>query len=478
MRQPSIFVLAWLATSFLPALAEQSANSKFVDKVSLDFPGMAAVIHVKNVSADKHLSAINLVPQESKMDFKISGTVYCNPGTNVRFKGAHAYFGNVALGGFGQLSTSATLYTETASVAYKEKKKDSVEYTEDTFSVPLASVKNGSPSLKVDPVAEINKKLQAHIQSGGKAVDFYQHDQEVVLQRPISLAGVCGNNTDNTVGFRTKNHTIQIKYQGDSKVFDKGQVNAHMGNQQPNQIGNNFPYKLDKADFQPNMPDYTGKCVPGVNPKIRINFQASGSEQGLIDLRVAAVSNTYGAHPHYFETSGIINNPGANSHVDFYFPLKEMLAQDKYSYMKEPNKTWNHNMRVEARYRNMKDGTWSEFKNFDTAVFKHRCIPGVTPGVNNMGGVKTNDQSPRPQLNIKRPPVQPDPTPQTNLKVQSMPSDPKPGLNIKTPPPVQSDPRPQMNLKVQPMRSDPEPKLNRTTQPVRPDPADKQSKTQ
>lgn len=91
--------------------------------------------------------------------------------------------------------------------------------------MPLAKVKNGGDSTKVDPVAEINKKLQVHLQNGGKAVDFYRNDQEIVLQRPISLAGICGNNSDNTVGFRTKNHTIQIKYKGDSKVFEKAQLN-------------------------------------------------------------------------------------------------------------------------------------------------------------------------------------------------------------------------------------------------------------
>lgn len=121
MKQKSFLALAWL-TACLPALAEQSANSEFVDNVKLDFTGMAAVIHVKNTSANKHVDFVNLVVQESKMDFKFSGTVYCNPGINVRFKGAHAYFGSVALGGFGQLSTTGTLHTEPATVAYKEKK--------------------------------------------------------------------------------------------------------------------------------------------------------------------------------------------------------------------------------------------------------------------------------------------------------------------------------------------------------------------
>ena len=440
-----------LLASSLPALAEQSAGSKFVDNVALEFPGMAAVIHVKNTSGNKHVDFVNLVAQESKMDFKFSGTVYCDPGTNVQFKGAHVYFGNVALGGFGQLSTTGTLHTETASVASLEKKNDIIEYTEDTFSVPLNKVKNGAASLVVDPIAEINKKLQAHLQGGGKAVDFYRNDQEIVLQRPISLSGICGNNSENTVGFRTKNHTIQIKYEGDSKVFQVAKLNAQLVNQPANQnINNNLPYKLDKADFQANIPDYVGQCMPDSNPKIRINLQGSGSEQGQIDLRVAAVSNVYAAYGNYFETSGIINNPANGSaHVDFYFPLKEMLANDKYSYMTQANnKTWNHNMRVEARYKNLQNGTWSEWKNFDSATFKHRCTPGVNPGVNN-GGIQYNNQQPNAPMGIK---ANPEPKAPLNIKA----AEPKASLNLKAQP-LSPEPKPQLKLQAKPLEPQQQP---------------------
>lgn len=444
-----------------PAFAEQSAGSKFVDNVALDFPGMAVVIHVKNTSANKHVDFVSLAAQETKMDFKISGTVYCDPGTNVLFKGAHAYFGNVALGGFGQLSTTGTLHTESASVAYLEKKNDPVEYTEDTFSVPLNKVKNGAASLVVDPLAEINKKLQAHLQGGGKAVDFYRNDQDIVLQRPISLAGICGNNSENTVGYRTKNHAVQIKYEGDNKVFQNAQLNAQLGNQMPNQLANNLPYQLDKADFQANIPDYVGKCEPNSNPKIRVNLQGSGSEQGQIDLRVAAVSNTYGAYGNYFETSGIMNNPqNGGSHVDFYFPLKEMLSQDKYSYMTQPNKTWNHNMRVEARYKNAQNGTWSAWKNFDTAVFKHRCMPNVNPGLGGNGGIQFNNQNPAPSMNIK-----------------SSSNEPKAPMKLNAQP-LKPDPKPQLNLKAQPPKPDPKPQLKLQAQPASPEPADQPKRAQ
>ena len=375
--------------------ANTSANSEFVDSMAMSFPGTAAVIRIKNTASNKHVDNVKLSVIDNSMAFTIAGRVDCDPGINVKFKGAHAYFGNVALGGFGQLVATSTLHTDTLQVGYKEKKNDVVEYTEDTFSVPLNKVKNGPENLKIDPLQALNEKLQAHLQGGGKAVDFFRNDQDIVLQRPLSLVGICGNNSDNSVGYITKNHTVQIKYEGDPAVFEQAKLNAQLVNNNPNQVNNILPFKLDKAEFQPNMPHYTGQCLPDKNPKIRMNFQVSGSERGLIDLRVAAVSNTYGAYPAYFTTTGMIRDPkNGGGYLDFEFPLKELISQQKYSYMTQVNKTWNHNMRIEARYKNLENGTWSEYKPFDTAVFRHRCTPVINPGVGNGGGVQGFDNSP------------------------------------------------------------------------------------
>ena len=267
------------------------------------------------------------------MKFDYSGTVHCDPGLGHKFKGAYMTFGPVNLSGE-SVNTHNGAYTVQTTVASSTKKNEVVEYVPNTFTVPLSKVKNAAPSLRVDPIAEINKKLQQHIQGGGKAIDFYKKDHTIVLQRPLSLSGLCGTNTKSSGGYETKNHVIQIEYKGDSKIYDVAKLNASLANNMPNQIGNNLPFKLDKATFQANMPNYVGKCIPNQNPKIRINFQISGSESGLMDLRVAAVSNQYAAYGSYFETSGIIKNPKVGGgHLDFRFPLKEMLAQDKYSWM-------------------------------------------------------------------------------------------------------------------------------------------------
>ncbi|WP_438971867.1 hypothetical protein, partial [Methylophaga sp.] len=158
-----------------------SGTSQYVEDVSLSFPGMAAVINIKNNSANKELSALDLGVTTNNMDFDIAGRVTCK-GSNVSMVTSNAYFGPVNISGTG-INSSSTLYNKAVSVA--EDDGGIVEYTPDTFTVPLNSVKNGHPALRVDPLEELNKKLQTHIQGGGKALDFYKQDQDIVIKRPI-----------------------------------------------------------------------------------------------------------------------------------------------------------------------------------------------------------------------------------------------------------------------------------------------------
>ena len=417
--------------------AGASATSKYVKDVRVALVGMAATVTVTNTSAAKHVNSVKLGVAENAMKFDLAGTVICNPGIHVKKFGAYASFGNVTLSG-GNLNTTATAHTDPISVGFSEKNKDVIEYTPVTFTVPLSKVKNATPSLRVDPIAELNKKLQQYIQSGGKAVDFYRNDQTVVLQRPITVSGICGNNSKRSGGYETKQHVVQINYVGDSKVYE-AKLNSNLVGHTPNTIkpkpvpklnpvlvGNlpgdvntKLPFKLESVEFQSNIPHYAGKCLPIKNPKIRMNFKVSGSEIGLIDLRVKSVSNTYVSYGNYFKTSNMVRNPkhGA-SHLDFQFPLKEMLAQHKYSYMAgASNKSYNHNMLIEARYKNMNNGEWSDYKTFGGAVFKHRCQASLNPqlgsGNNGMKGYQE-----KPGIQIKKLPVMaPKPVRQNSRKL-------------------------------------------------------------
>lgn len=408
------------------AFAAAEGHSEYVENVDIDFSGPTAVITVKNVSANKHVNALDLKTQESKLDFLVDGFVKCKKANGVDFLGAEAYFGGVGIGGFGQLTTTGTLHSEKIDVAFTDKAHEIAEATEDTFSVPLNKIKNGHPALRIDPLEELEKARQAF---NGSDVDFYKQDQEIVLQRPISLGTVCGklNNTDKrSVGFETKNATVKVKYVGDAAVNDTPVLKAQLANN-PNQIQQNpdLPFQLNGVDFQPNIPNYVGKCLPDQNPKIRVNFNVAGGKQGLVDLRIKSVSNQYADYGDYFEESGIAKSPNnGGGFLDFSFPLKEMLSQDKYSYMAiSNNKTYSHNMKIEARYKNFEGGNWSQWKDYDTAVFKHRCTPVVVPTGGNGGKIGYDNSGSAPKLNgtIQAVPASPKPIDKIQVPVTATP---------------------------------------------------------
>src|SRR5690606_38348786 len=124
------------------------------------------------------------------------------------------------------------------------------------------------------------------------------------VDRPLTLAGWCKKSVSKA-GYNTITTKIRIKYEGDPAVNETPVMKAQLQGQMPNQVGNNLPLKLDKADFQPNIPHYSGKCLPDGNQKIQINLQFSGNGSGYLDLRVMPVSNTYADYGTYYTHSNI-----------------------------------------------------------------------------------------------------------------------------------------------------------------------------
>ncbi len=394
-----------------------SGTSQYVKDVRLSFPGMAAVINIENTSANKHLNALDLKVKTNALNFDISGTVECQ-GTNVSMAAAYAFFGPVNISGSG-LNTNATLYQEN-SIVVSEDDGGIVENSSDTFTVPLNSIKNGHPALRIDALEELNKKLQAHIQGGGTALDFYKHDQDIVLQRPISLGAVCSkeNNPNKaSAGYETKNHVVQIKYKGDPALNETPVLNAQLKGNMANQIdAGDQPFKLNSAEFMANIPHHFGQCIPNQNPVIRVNYNITGDEMGEMDFRIVAYSNQYADYGTYYQNLGVAKNPknaGHNQHFDFAFPLKELLSQQKYSWMAiSNNTTYNHNMLLQARSK-PQFGQMSQWKDMDTAIFKHRCVPQLNGQLGNQGGVQGYDNGNEPVFNgtIKAAPLTPTPKP-------------------------------------------------------------------
>jgi len=470
-NKKSLVALSLLALGLASSQSHAAqGSSEWVENVDINFPGVAAVINIENASANKFLSALDLDVKTSSMQFEIGGLVDCK-GNNMEALAMQAHFGPVSLTGGGvQIDDSMVLYRDSTSVSWTDN-SGIIESggVNNVFSVPLNQVKNGHPALRVDPLDELNKKLQAHINGGGKAIDFYKQDQVIVLQRPISLSAACRKESNAfkvSSGYETKNHTIQINYKGDPALKEPPVLNAQLQGNMANQIdAGDQPFKLNSADFMANIPHQYGQCISNQNPVIRVNYSITGDEVGEMDFRIVAKSNQYADYGTYYEELGIAKNPqntGMNQHFDFEFPLKELLSQDKYSYMAiSNNKTYNHNMLLQARFKPAL-GQMSQWKDMDTAIFKHRCVPqlsGQLQGGNN-GGIQGYDNgnsnpvingtikalpqttAPKP-AGVRAPVPTPTPKPMT-LKAPAQAPTPNP-LTVK---PIEPEPVNELQLKT------------------------------
>ncbi|KKJ76723.1 hypothetical protein WH95_11345 [Kiloniella litopenaei] len=367
--------------------AASSGNSEYVQNVDLSFPGYAAVINVKNTSGSKSVNNVNLQVQESSIEIEADGFVQCGDNKKITFKEAKIYFGPVSMF-VDDINDNGALYQSDYEVSHKSRIGLGKWMTEGTngnesFIVPLNQIKNGHPAVRVNPLEEINKKLQAHLQGGGTKVDFYQNDQEIVLQRPVSLAGWCrkylapGNNPWKA-GFETQNFTIQVKYKGDPEITDKPILNAQLGQVGNNpQFNNNQPLLLNQATFQPNMPHHIGKCTEGTpNPKIRVNYKGSG--KGTVRFKIA-VKNSEGNFvlPNIYLGSYDSENQ-INRHFDFDYPLiDKMYNHHEYKWWKMINKTYEHDMTIQAQVKDQNSDSYGSWVEFGSATFKHRCTPQV-----------------------------------------------------------------------------------------------------
>lgn len=398
---------AGIATAGIAFMSAQAiafeGNSSLVKNVDMSFPGYAAVINIYNGASSKHISKLDLKVQQSKIDVEIDGLVQCAQDKDVHFSRAKAYFGKVVIDGQGNIIDSPSLYGDGIDVAKKLwsagfwiKNQWTTEGLPgpETFSIPLSALKNGGASVRLNPLEELAKELQKHTNGGGSALDFYKNKQEIVVKRPISLAGWCRKGNSEKGGFETKDFTIQIKYAGDPALTNKAQLSGQLGNgNTPNQFNaGEQAFKLLSADFMANIPHKYGKCIPTTNPKIRFNYKVAGTKLGRIDFRIRSASVDYNYSGNYYQKNAVIHDPKAGStySLDFDFPLKQILSNSNYSYMTiHNNKTYHHNMVMQARYKQV-DGEKTEWKDMDTAVFKHRCVPQanvpIAGGVNKFGG--------------------------------------------------------------------------------------------
>ena len=433
------------------AQAGTKYTTELVTEIDLTFPGAAAVITVENGANNKHVSNVDLEVQQNDITFTSTGSVTCKKQgafNSIDFLGATLWFGPLAHNGFGNVISTATLTDTSYNPAVDDHSGVVEAMGEYDWVVPLNAIKNGHPAIRVDPIAEVEAMLQKHIQGGGDPVDFYRNNQETVIQRPLSLSAQCNKTSltdyDTQVGYVVEDYTIQIKYVGDPEVFETPQLNAQLqGGGLANEVNQDLPFKLEQATFQPNMPHHIGKCAPDQDPTIRINLQASGGKIGQMDLIVEENGTpVYG-------TAGIIMNPeNGGSHLDFKYPLKAKLQQN--ANWNQVNTTFNHNLSIKARYKNMQNGTWSDYKDFGEGLFKHRCTPSLNVNLGNTnGGLGGYQQGGGDQGGGGL-------APSLDLNQQQLPEPPSAGTPTQVCPAAQ-DPEPTSPTRVQPNDPTPEP---------------------
>ncbi|WP_020591325.1 hypothetical protein [Kiloniella laminariae] len=372
-----VSVLALGAAAFATSAAQAaSGTSEYVLDVDLTLGAGNAQnpVIVRNISNNKHVSNVNLKTHSTELVIPASGFVQCGDKKSIDFDKSSIYFGAIGMGGLDNINDSGALHKATFHPAVKTRIGLGKWITEaggsDSFSVPLAKIENGHPAVRLDPVAEINKKLQAHLQGGGTEVDFYKADQTVTISRTISLAGWCKKSGSSKPGFETKSYQVSIRYEGDPEVHAPVKVKPGLVGQNL-QINQDLPLQLAQATFQPNLPNYVGKCAPDSNPTIRVNYNGSGAGWVRFQIKDGSAS-VYGSSDMLY-----ISEQLPQAHFDFDYPLIEKLGQNQNADWNTINKTFNHALTVRAQVKDKNSNSWSAWKDFGAATWKHRCTPQI-----------------------------------------------------------------------------------------------------
>ncbi|MEX0584028.1 MAG: hypothetical protein WD185_10180 [Sneathiella sp.] len=393
--------------------AVTSGSSEYVENVDISFRSGTVYLDVKNVSGSKLVSQVSLQPQTTELSIPASGYAKCSHNKKVDFDSAKIYFGGLGMGGLDNINSSGTLHESNYSIAnatwngqFNGGWITESDGGDQFFKVPVNKIKIGHPALRVDPVEILNAKLQAHLNGGGTKLDFFRHDQEVAVPRPVSIAAWCEKDGLRKAGFETRTTNIVVRYKGDPQLAGGPVLNAQLG-QGPQQIATGLPFQITHATFQPNLPNYVGKCAPKNDPVIRVNFKGTG--EGSMLLKIDDGGNTVPTTPITLFNS----EDQYERHVDLAYPLKLRLVQN--ASWNTLNQTFSHPLTIKVRVKNKGSNNWGPWKDFASVTWKHRCVPQVSIGAGaiNNGGYQSQGNAARPATigTVKVPVLQPAPKP-------------------------------------------------------------------
>ncbi len=255
-------------------------NSEYIEDVTLSVEGINLnMIELQNTSSSKLLSKVNVQPVNTVMNIPVKGFVQCTKDKKVDFDKAIMYFGTAHRQGDKIVPVKA-VYQKNYHPTFKVWTgllggwvAEAGNY--DPFAVPLANIKNGDPTIRVDPVEEFNKKLEAHVNGGGTKLEFLQNDQFFSVTRPITLAGYCHKGADKKGGYVTKMIPINIKFKGDPNLTKPSPMPSAS-----NKLAAKFA--LTKTKVSPHIKNYVGQCP--VDLGFRLTFEAQG--KGAVKYRM------------------------------------------------------------------------------------------------------------------------------------------------------------------------------------------------
>ena len=268
------------------------SNSSQVRDVTLSQPGINLHVQLENKSQNKHVSNVNIQPTSDVMAIPLKGFVQCAKDKGTDFIGAKMYFGTVQRTGKNVVPINV-LHEDTYYPTASEWTgllggwvAEAGNY--EPFEVPLGAVKNGPQDLRIDPLAEFNKKLQKHINEGGSKLEFLKKEQFITLNRPISLAGTCRESisfsqSEIGSGYITASIPITIRYKGDPELYggvDKGNMANDLA----------VPFQVTSTKVIPHVKDYVGECP--VDLKFRLSMKAQGT--GTVKFRMVSEQGAKG----------------------------------------------------------------------------------------------------------------------------------------------------------------------------------------
>ena len=367
---------------FLGSASLQAAQNA-VHSVDFSITSPTPVITIQNNSGSKSIHNIQLGVQTPTISYELEGLVICQKGKKVKYVGSTAFFGTATTWNNESIVDWQTLHSQQINPSHGQKGSNIIESGDSDIivDIPVAKIGEGHPALRVNPLEEIEKKRQAFLSNGGSDLDFYRQNHQINLSRPFSMSGACQKQKwgqyHGNVKIAVKSVPLTIKYIGDPTLTDAALIKPGLTPATIPGYTHNLPYKLEQMTFQPNLPHYYGKCLPNQDPKIRLNYSASGKQKGQVDFRIISVSTTYNAPDIYYSKTNLNHDvsQSQNGYIDFEFPLRDLMNDPDLPHLSLINKTISHNMRLEARYKSQQNGQWSAFKTFDTAVIKHRCEP-------------------------------------------------------------------------------------------------------